>query len=123
MINGRPSEVRRRLERAVNERAPATVSTISLFDLWYGVAKSQRVEFNSERLVAFLGLIETVPFDEEDARIAGSVRAALERAGSPIGAYDCLIAAQAIRGDMTLVTSNVREFERVPGLRIEDWSV
>ena len=64
---------------------------------------------------------EILPFDAEDARHAGEVRAALERAGTPIGGYDVLIAGQALARDLILVTHNMREFERVAGLRIEDW--
>jgi tRNA(fMet)-specific endonuclease VapC len=62
------------------------------------------------------------PFDIEDAREAGEIRAVLEASGQPIGPYDTLIAAQARRRRATLATLNVREFERVPGLRVEDWA-
>jgi len=62
-----------------------------------------------------------LPFDEEDARIAGSVRAAIESAGKPIGAYDLLIAGQAMRHKLTLVTANAREFGRIKDLQWEDW--
>jgi tRNA(fMet)-specific endonuclease VapC len=64
---------------------------------------------------------ETVGFDREDARHAGEVRAALAAAGTPIGAYDVLIAGQARSRDLVLVTRNAREFDRVAGLRVEDW--
>jgi tRNA(fMet)-specific endonuclease VapC len=97
-------------------------STITLYELWYGVAKSARVDANTERLAVFLGPLEILPFDEEDARFAGTVRAELERAGTPIGAYDCLIAGQTLRHDAMLVTANVQEFERVSGLRWENWA-
>jgi len=61
-------------------------------------------------------------FEEEDAKLAGSVRAAMESAGKPIGAYDLLIAGQALRHKLTLVTANVREFVRIKGLQWEDWA-
>ena len=99
------------------------VSTITLFELWYGVAKSARVEANTERLVIFLTPIETLPFDDDDAHAAGTIRANLEGAGTPIGAYDCLIAGQALRRGMILITANVLEFERVDGLRWQNWAV
>jgi tRNA(fMet)-specific endonuclease VapC len=69
------------------------------------------------------GHVVVVGFEEEDAVIAGDLRAELERAGTPIGPYDLLIAAQALRSGSTLVTANVREFRRVPGLAVEDWTV
>jgi tRNA(fMet)-specific endonuclease VapC len=68
------------------------------------------------------GPIRLLPFDEEDARAAGMIRAATESLGRPIGAYDLLIAGQALRHEMTLVTANVREFRRVKGLEWQDWA-
>ena len=65
--------------------------------------------------------ISILPFEVEDAEEAGDIRAALERVGRPIGPYDILIAAQVRRRGATLVTANQREFERVPGLAVEDW--
>lgn len=124
LINGTPKEVRRRFRRAVAKKATVLVSSVVAFELWYGVAKSERREANTERLNAFLaGPLEWVDFDEDDAREAGAVRAELERAGKPIGAYDVLIAGQARRRHAKLVTSNAREFDRVAGLEGEDWAI
>jgi tRNA(fMet)-specific endonuclease VapC len=124
LINGTPKEVRRRFQRAIAKEATVLVSSVVAFELWYGVAKSERLEANTERLEAFLaGPLEWIAFDEEDAREAGRLRAELERAGKPIGAYDVLIAGQARRRPATVVTSNGREFDRVTGLRWEDWAV
>ena len=76
-----------------------------------------------ERLLVFLQLpISILPLEPEDAEEAGEIRAALERAGTPIGPYDVLIAGQARRRDALLVTANSREFARVPGLKTEDWA-
>jgi tRNA(fMet)-specific endonuclease VapC len=98
------------------------VSPIVLFELWYGVARSQRPRENTERLRVFLsGAIDVVPFDEEDGAIAGDLRAVLEGEGTPIGPFDLLIAAQALRLRATLVTANVSEFARVRGLAWQDW--
>ena len=63
-----------------------------------------------------------IDFDGTDAKVAGEIRAELERAGRPIGAYDVLLAAQAMRHQLTLITANVSEFSRVKGLLWEDWS-
>ena len=99
------------------------VSTVVLHELWYGVAKSARRERNTERLQMFMaGPLEVLAFDEADARAAGEVRAELERSGTPIAAYDALIAGQAVRRGLTLVTANAREFDRVDGLMCEDWA-
>ena len=123
LINGSPSAVRRRFQRAIAKEATVLVSSVVAFELWYGVAKSERKEANTQRLLAFLaGPLEWTLFDEEDAREAGAVRAELETAGRPIGAYDVLIAGQARRRAATLVTSNVDECERVAGLKWEDWA-
>ncbi len=124
LINGTPKDVRRRFQRAIAKDATVLISCVVAFELWYGCAKSQRKEANTRRLEAFFaGPLEWTLFDDEDAREAGTVRAELELAGRPIGAYDVLIAGQARRRGATLVTSNAREFERVTGLKWEDWSV
>ncbi len=68
-----------------------------------------------------MGPIDQLPFDDEDARVAGAIRAELERAGKPIGAYDLLIAGQALRHKLKLITANVSEFKRIKGLHWEDW--
>lgn len=123
LINGTPKEVRRRFQRAVVKEATILLSSVVAFELWYGVAKSQRKESNTQRLEAFLaGALEWTLFDDEDAREAGTVRAELEVAGKPIGAYDVLIAGQARRRGATLVTANVSEFDRVAGLKWADWA-
>lgn len=80
------------------------------------------MERNVSALDAFLRPLQIFPFDSDDGRIVGEIRAHLERAGKPIGPYDYLIAAQAIRRELTLITANVKEFSRVPGLRWENWA-
>jgi tRNA(fMet)-specific endonuclease VapC len=123
IINGSPASVRPRLERALKDGASVAVSAVVAFELWYGAAKSARRQANRQRLETFFaGPLELVSFDDEDARAAGEVRAALESAGTPIGAYDLLIAGQALRYDATLVTANTAEFSRVGDLRWEDWA-
>ncbi len=115
--------VRRRFQTAVSRGASLAVSTVVVSELMYGVARSERRRENAERLrLFFSGGINVLPFDEEDAAIAGEVRAQLESAGTPIGPYDLLIAAQALRTGATVVTANVREFARVPGLDWQNWT-
>ena len=123
LINGKPSSVRGRLQKALAGGAEVFVSTVVVFELWYGVSKSSREEFNAKRVQTFLaGPILLLAFEEEGARLAGSLRAALERTGKPIGAYDVLIAGQALAHDLTIVTANVSEFSRVKGLNWQDWA-
>jgi tRNA(fMet)-specific endonuclease VapC len=123
LINGRPASVRSRFRDAVARNESISMSSVVLFELWYGVARSERRRENAERLRAFrAGPINIAVLDEEDATIAGDLGAALEKAGRPIGPYDLLIAAQVLRFGATLVTANVSEFDRVPGLSWQDWS-
>jgi tRNA(fMet)-specific endonuclease VapC len=123
LLTDRPPTVRKRLRRVAAREASIGIPTVVLFELWYGVARSQRQRENAERLRVFLaGNVDIVPFEEEDAAIAGELRAALEADGTPIGPYDLLIAAQSLRTGATLVTANVSEFQRVKGLSWQDWA-
>jgi tRNA(fMet)-specific endonuclease VapC len=123
LINGTEINVRRRFKQAVARESVILLSSIVAFELWYGVAKSQRKDSNTQRLETFLGgPLEWALFDEDDARVAGTVRAELETVGRPVGAYDVLLAGQARRRGATLVTSNTKEFARVQGLKWEDWA-
>jgi tRNA(fMet)-specific endonuclease VapC len=95
------------------------IPAIAAHELFYGAFKGHRVEDNLARVEALrLAVLE---FDREDARRAGALRAHLAVAGTQIGPYDVLIAGQALARDLTLITHNVREFARAPGLLIEDW--
>ena len=124
LLNNRPPTVRIRLRSLPAIEWPVSVSSIVVYELWYGVARSSRQQENAERLRSFLsGNIRVLPFEEEDAAVAGELRAELERAGTPIGPYDLLIASQALRTDVILVTANASEFSRVRGLNWEDWTV
>lgn len=110
------------MREAHNNGIPLHVSVVVLFELWYGAAKSGARQRNTERLADFFaGPIQLLTFDAEDAREAGEIRAMLAKAGTPIGPYDVLIAAQARRRGATLITANENEFLRVPGLHIENW--
>ncbi len=123
IINGEPATVRARMQKVSAAGARVLVSSVAVFELWYGVAKSVKQEFNRKRLETFLaGPILVLPFEDADAHVAGSVRPVLEAAGRPIGAYDLLMAGQALRHRLTLVTANVSEFSRVKGLVWHDWA-
>jgi tRNA(fMet)-specific endonuclease VapC len=122
VMNRRPLSVRNRLNDVIQTGAALSVSVITVVELQYGVAKSKRLEANVAALADFLQPLHLLNFDSEDAEIAGNIRAELERRGVPIGPYDYLIAAQAVRHNLTLVTANVKEFARVVGLRWENWT-
>ncbi|MBL8470684.1 MAG: type II toxin-antitoxin system VapC family toxin [Rhodocyclaceae bacterium] len=109
------------VSRRAREHSPADIglSAIVSHELYFGAFKSQRRDRNLAIVDALR--FEVLPFDLEDARQAGEIRAALNASGTPIGAYDVLIAGQALARSLVLVTRNQREFERVPGLRLEDW--
>ena len=97
------------------------ISAITLAELELGLSKSQAIERNRNALLAFSTLVEILPFDVVAATEYGNIRAALEKKGQPIGILDILIAAHAKSLNLTLVTNNTREFQRVDGLIIEDW--
>jgi len=120
IIRRRPPEVLSNFERF--EVGDVSVSSVTVAELSYGAEKSSRPEQNREALSRFLLPLENVAFGPEAAAAYGRIRAALERAGTPIGPLDTLIAAHAVSLGVALVTNNVREFERVPNLDIEDWT-
>jgi tRNA(fMet)-specific endonuclease VapC len=122
VTRGRP-ESAERLRRSVAAGAVA-LSTLVLLELRTGVLRRPDKRRYAEALQAFLsGPHWTVlPFEDADAEAAARTRAYLLGVGQPIGPYDLLIAAQALRHEAVLVTSNLREFARVPGLVVEDWT-
>jgi tRNA(fMet)-specific endonuclease VapC len=98
------------------------ISSITLSELRYGVAKSLHREKNYEALEEFLIPLEIIPFDEKAAETYGDLRAALEKSGKLIGAMDMLIAAHALSLGMPLATNNAQEFSRIDSLHILDWT-
>ena len=98
------------------------LSVITLAELEYGASKSAHRDRNRLMLMGFVSPFRILPFDGRDAEVFGILRAHLEREGTPIGPYDLQIAAQALARNCVLVTNNVREFERIPGLKIENWA-
>jgi tRNA(fMet)-specific endonuclease VapC len=118
-IKNRPAQVIERLR--AHEAEGLGISSISVAELYFGVAKSGSVR-NLEALRHFLEPLEIADFDAEAAEVYGDVRLALERAGTPIGPLDTQIAAHALALGVVLVTNNTREFERVSGLVVENWA-
>ncbi len=123
LINGSSRNVRAAYLNAERRGALLATSSIAVHELWYGVAKSRLAAQNSLALSAFLSRDVTVlDYSARDAQAAGEIRAELERRGKRIGEYDTLIAGQAFCRGLVLVTANTREFGRVKGLVVEDWS-
>jgi tRNA(fMet)-specific endonuclease VapC len=99
------------------------VCSIVKAELFYGAMRSNNPTRTLERQREFLASFTSLPLDDEAAIIGGQIRARLASAGTPIGAFDLLIAAIALANNLTLVTHNTREFGRVEGLQVEDWEV
>ena len=118
VLRQRPGMVQR-----LSRIAPANcaVSMVTVFELFCGLAKAQDPAKERRKVEQFVSAIIELPLDRASAEAAASIRAKLERQGTPIGPYDLLIAGQAVAVGLTLVTNNVREFERVNGLKLESW--
>ena len=120
--------IRRASERAERRLVESdvidvAVSAVTVAELEYGVAKSRKPELNREKLDRFLQPLQILAFDDDAALAYGASREKLEARGEMIGPLDMLLASQALGRDLTIVTNNTREFRRVEGLRVEDWSV
>jgi tRNA(fMet)-specific endonuclease VapC len=119
LIKKRPPEVLERFRQ--HSPQDVAISTITLFELQYGVEKSQYRQASEAALAKLLSPLDLIDFDRSSAIEAGSIRAQLEGKGMPIGAYDLLIAGLARSRGMTLVSNNTKEFARVVGLELENW--
>ncbi len=106
-------------QRSVDEIA---ISSVTVAELEYGLQKSSRKNTTREALVEFLAPFSIIDFTSLDATEYGKIRAFLEEKGTPIGAYDLQLAAQALARDLTLVSNNEREFSRIPRLKLENWA-
>lgn len=120
LIKRKPIQVVERLKGY--EAGDVAVSSISVAELQYGVCKSNRQDQNRLALTEFLLPLEVVAFDESAASHYGDIRDHLEKRGNIIGSMDLLIAAHARSLSLTLITNNLREFQRVPGLRADNWT-
>jgi len=117
-IKNRPNKVR----EAFKEHAEfLAMSTVSLGELVYGAEKSSQSARNLADIEALAARLDVVPFDGEAAIHFGQIRVELEKSGKVIGPYDLMIAGHARSRGLILVTNNLREFKRVPGLRVENW--
>jgi tRNA(fMet)-specific endonuclease VapC len=117
-LKNRPAKVREAFERYKSELC---LSSVSWGELVFGAERSVRVEHNLSIIEGFAARLEILPFDSLSAMHFGQLRAELASTGRLIGPYDMMIAGHARSLGLILVTNNIREFERVPGLRVENW--
>jgi len=120
VIRRRNDRVLRRMQRL--RPGDLCVSSVTLSELEYGAAKSSDPQRNRLALAEFMTPVSVLPYDDAAAPAYGRVRAELERAGTPIGPLDTMIAAQALSLGLILVTDNEREFRRVSGLKVQNWT-
>lgn len=118
-INNKPTVVREYFIRHQNQ---LSISSITLVELIYGAEKSAAPEKNLEVLEGFVARLRVLPYDNAAAEHTGQLRAELAKLGQPIGPYDQMIAGHARSLGLIVVTNNLREFSRVPGLRTVDWT-
>lgn len=117
-IKSRPVEVR---ERFLRHHGQMAISAVTWMELVYGAEKSQAPERNLAVIEGFAARLEVLEYGNDAARHTGQLRAELARLGLPIGPYDQMIAGHARSLGLIVATNNLREFERVPGLRVTDW--
>ena len=120
VLRDRPLGLRARFNA---EASSLSISSVVLYELLVGAAKSARPVENRHAVEAFAARLEVLDFDAEAAAHAGEIRADLEREGRSIGSYDLLIAGHARSRGLVVVTGNLAEFRRVEGLRSEDWEM
>jgi tRNA(fMet)-specific endonuclease VapC len=119
IMNERPIRVINKFKQF--EPGDIGVSTISVSELQFGVAKSMRREENAIRLEEFLSPFEVLPYDQSAAKTYGNIQFGLENIGRPIGSLDMLIAAHALSRNLVLVTNNEKEFKQIESLKVENW--
>lgn len=119
LLNGTSAPLAKRMR--AQDPADIRISSVTKGELLFGARRSRRVAENLRLLEGFFGTLVSLPFDDACAGHYGTIRADLAVRGQPIGGNDLMIAAIASTHDLTLVTRNVGEFSRVPGLRVEDW--
>jgi tRNA(fMet)-specific endonuclease VapC len=118
VIKNRPASLKQKFNRLADQLC---ISAVTLSELYYGAEKSTRKDQNLEVIEAFTARLEVLPYADKASAHYGNIRTELELAGKPIGPYDLMIAAHARSEGLIVVTNNLREFERVAGLRVENW--
>jgi len=120
LINGKSGKILKRM--TAKDPNEVCISSVTLFELTYGVEKSRQVERNKLALAHFCASLNILAFDDRAAQEAGVVRADLEKVGKTIGAYDVMIGAHARSIGATVVTNNTKEFKHIQSLKVENWT-
>jgi tRNA(fMet)-specific endonuclease VapC len=118
VVKNYPPKLRERFNRLAEQLC---ISSVTLAELCYGAEKSARRLQDTQAIEHFVGRLEILSFSPRAAAHYGQIRAELERRGRPVGPYHMLIAAHARAEGLTIVTNNIREFRRIPGMQIENW--
>ena len=117
-IKNRPSQVREAFKKHDNQMC---ISSVTYGELIYGAEHSSQSERNLADIEGLVARVEVMPFDHHAAEHFGQLRAELYKVGQPIGPYDMMIAGHARAYGLILISNNIKEFERIPGLRLENW--
>ncbi|MFH0977207.1 MAG: type II toxin-antitoxin system VapC family toxin [Spirochaetota bacterium] len=120
-INKKPELILNRIKKEIHKGI--FISALTIAELEYGVENSSRIEENRVALLKFLSIFNILAFDDLDPIAYGKLKSKLKRTGNIIGPIDMLLAAQAISRGLILVTNNTKEFSRIEGLKIEDWTL
>jgi len=120
IIKNKPLKVLKKFKEI--EAKSVCISSITSSELWSGVFKSMNFERNAIALEEFLSPLTILDYDEKTSKVYGKIRSELEKKGNIIGSMDLLISAHALSEELTLVTNNVKEFKRVKGLSLENWT-
>jgi len=102
---------------------PIKISVVTLMELYYGAYKSQKIESNLAKIKTLENSLEIVPLDKESAEVFGIYKSKLENMGTPLDDFDLILASCALARNMTLVSNNIRHFERIEGLKLANWTV
>ena len=119
IIKQKPPEVMHHFNNLHGSRV--MLSSVSVYELLFGIEKNQSAKRNKKALENFIAPLEIIDFTQEDAKYAARIRAAMQKAGTPIGPYDLQIAGIALNHGLALVTNNTKEFARIPALKLENW--
>lgn len=120
-IKNKPINVLKKISENFNNNI--YISSLTIAELEFGIANSKNPEKNRISLLEILSIFSILTFDEKDAILYGQIKAKLRKSGNIIGPIDLFLAAQAVSKDLIFVTNNTKEFIRVPGIKLEDWSL
>ena len=119
ILKGTSDRIKSKIATIPNEKI--NIPSVVRYELFYGAYKSNNPEKTLSLITEFLDTFDTAEFNDDVAQICGKIRASLEKRGEPIGPYDLMIAATAMKSDYVLVSNNTREFHRIESIKLEDW--